>query len=64
VAVFKTKICFEALRPEGFTELARLTEDDRLLLAPGITPDDLPGRQGALIRRRLGSGEIRLGQAA
>jgi hypothetical protein len=62
--VFKTKICFEALRPDGFAELARLTEDDRLLLAPGITPDDLPGRQGALVRQRLGRGEITVQLAA
>jgi hypothetical protein len=52
------KLQFEILSPAGFCAIARVTEDDRLLLAPGITPDDLPGRLGSRVRQRLSRGEL------
>jgi hypothetical protein len=54
------KILFEILSADGFSELARLTTDDTLILAPGATPLDLPGIHGDLVRRRLDQGEIQI----
>lgn len=51
---------FSTLLAHGFAEIARVTTDNRLLLAPGTTPGDLPGREGALVRQSLSRGDIML----
>lgn len=58
------KVRFEALAAGGFRELGAVTGDNRLILASGIHPDDLPGRHGALVRQRLARGEITLDRAS
>jgi hypothetical protein len=54
---------FDVLAASGFRQIAILTRDDQLMLAPGVTAEDLPGDLGALVRARLEGGEIALAPA-
>lgn len=58
------KVTFEALTACGFRELGVVTCDNRLILASGISPYDLPGHHGALVRQRFARGEIMLDPAS
>jgi hypothetical protein len=55
---------FEVLAANGFRQIAIVTRDDQLMLASGITAEDLPGDLGALVRARLKCGEIALASSA
>jgi hypothetical protein len=57
------KMQFEVLAASGFRQIAILTRDDQLVLAPGIRVGDLRGDLGARVRARLESGEIALASA-
>ena len=59
-----TKMRFEILSSGGFREIAVVCEDDVLMLAPGITPHDLPGRLGARVRERLSRKELAIAPTA
>ena len=52
------KIRFEILASGGFREIAVVRDADVLMLAPGVTPLDLPGRLGARVRGRLSRQEL------
>jgi hypothetical protein len=58
------KMRFEILSYGGFREIAVLSEDDVLMLAPGVTPLDLPGRLGARVRERLSRRELAIAPTA
>lgn len=57
------KMRFEILSHGGFREIA-VVLDDVLMLAPGVTPLDLPGRLGARVRERLSRQELAIGPTA
>jgi hypothetical protein len=59
-----TKMRFEILAAGRFREIAVVTLDDCLMLAPDVTPNDLPGVLGQRVRDRLNRGEIVVAAAA
>lgn len=58
------KMRFEILSCGGFREIAVLLDDDVLMLAPGVTPRDLPGRLGARVREQLDRHELAIAPMA
>lgn len=58
------KMRFEVLSSGGFREIAVVLADDVLMLAPGVTPHDLPGRLGARVRERLSRRELAIAPTA
>jgi hypothetical protein len=58
------KMRFEILSSSGFREIAIVRDDDILMLAPGVTPLDLPGRLGVRVRERLNRCELAIAPAA
>ena len=54
----ETKMRFEILAAGRFREIAVVTLDDCLMLAPDVTPADLPGVLGQRVRDRLTRGEL------
>ncbi len=56
--MLEMKMRFEILAAGRFREIAVVTADDCLMLAPDVTPNDLPGALGQRVRDRLTRGEI------